>query len=260
MKPQCWIRPIWVQQHANTRTDWQNNVCRDYKEAQELRWRSDASKQPTEERGFKQVTETGRVDRLKPVHVTQITDPPRTLNWEQKSVAFRGMSGERGWDFGLDFLLGWDSEKIRAWSKSIRKCTMLQPPRVLQSAEVARERWGDVRRGEERDSRRKSDRRMRMHWTKGKDSAATQSRRRWWERVHPAWTDCGTHRRTDKSALVLTIICGGGAGGERECNNQREGSVKLQRAPHQIKRSINIQSTGQVQNYGPEVWFKTGIT
>lgn len=73
-------------------------------------------------------------------------------------------------------------------------------------------------------------------------------------RGHPAWTDCGTYRRTDKSALVLTIICGGGAGGERECNNQREGSVKLQRAPHQIKISISIQSTGPasglIQYYG----------
>lgn len=88
------------------------------------------------------MTETGRVDHLIPFHVTQITDPPRTLNWEQKSVAFRGMSVERGWesDFGLDILLGQESEKIRALSKSTRKCTMLQPPQVSQSTEVARER------------------------------------------------------------------------------------------------------------------------
>lgn len=57
-----------------------------------------------------------------------------------------------------------------------------------------------------------------------------------------------TDRHTRRSA-VLTIICGGRAVGagcnsnHNNNNNQKEGSVKLQRAPQELKKKIQINKT-----------------
>lgn len=100
------------------------------------------------------MTETGRVDHLKPVNVTQIIDPPWTPDWEQKSVASRRMSRGRGWQSYVgrtsDWKFRWGGNRKGALSKSIRKCTMLQPPRVYRPL-----RWPG--KGEETDKEEKRE-------------------------------------------------------------------------------------------------------
>jgi len=114
--------------------------------------------QPTEER-----FQTGDRDGEGGPPETGSRHPDNRATMEKKSVASRRMSRGRGWQSNVgrtsDWKFRWGGSRKRALFKSIRKCTMLQPPQVYRPL-----RWpgkGQEMDREERDSERKRERRDR---------------------------------------------------------------------------------------------------
>lgn len=122
-----------------------------------------------------------------------------------------------------------------------QECTMLQPPQ-LDTRWTGRSWTVEMERAGEGDSKlKRHDGRMRMHTGEGRRGAvaATQSRRSGWMATR-YWRTAG---QTDAQRGGLLYLLSSveeeeeeERGGKRECNNnQKERSVKLQRAPHQNK-------------------------